>query len=87
METRSVGKPSSPHANSTGDSQCAQSSVGDAQTQSAADPCDHPYAQISTVDTQIERWSQFDIDPCDPPWSRIEYHWLLQVPPCECQKS
>ena len=59
VETRSVGKPSSPHANSPGDSQCAQSSVGDAQTQSAADPCDHPcdhpYAQISTVDTQIER--------------------------------
>ena len=32
VETRSIGKPSSPHADSPGDSQCAQSSVGDAQT-------------------------------------------------------
>ena len=32
METWSIGKPSSPHADSHGDSQCAQSSVGDAQT-------------------------------------------------------
>ena len=32
VEIKSVGKPSSPHADSHGDSQCAQSSVGDAQT-------------------------------------------------------
>ena len=51
METQSVGKSSSPHA----DSQCAQSSVGDAQTQSAADPCDPPYAQIFAADTQTEK--------------------------------
>ena len=31
VETRSGGKPSSPHADSLGDSQCDQASVGDAQ--------------------------------------------------------
>ena len=55
METRSVGKPSSPHIDSPGDSQCVQSSTGDAQTQLTADPCDPLYAQISTADTQTER--------------------------------
>ena len=55
METRSEGKPSSPHADSLGDSQCAQSSAGDAQMQPAADPCDPPYTQISAADTQTER--------------------------------
>ena len=55
METRSGGKPSSPHADSPGDSQCAQSSAGDDQMQLAADPCDPPYAQISAVDTQTKK--------------------------------
>ena len=55
METRSGGKPSSPHADSPDDSQCAQSSVEDAQTQPTANPCDPPYAQISTTNTQTER--------------------------------
>ena len=32
METQSVGKPSSSHAGSLGNPQCAQSSAGDAQT-------------------------------------------------------
>ena len=55
VETRSVGKLSSPHDDSLGDSQCAQSFAGDAQMQPAADPCDPPYALISAVDTQTER--------------------------------
>ena len=48
-------QPSSPHADSPDDSQCAQSSVEDAQTQPTANPCDPPYAQISTTNTQTER--------------------------------
>ena len=40
METRSVGKPSSPYADSSDDSQYAQSSARGAQTQPVADPCD-----------------------------------------------
>ena len=55
METQSFGKPSSTHADSPSDSQCAQSSIGDALTQSAANPCDPPYAQIFVIDTQTER--------------------------------
>ena len=55
VETRSVGKPSSSHVDSPGDSQWVQSSTGDAQTQLTTDPCDPPYAQISTTDTQTER--------------------------------
>ena len=55
METRSVGKPLSSHADSPSDSQCAQSFTGDAQMQPAVDPCNPPYAQISTIDTQTER--------------------------------
>ena len=55
METRSVGKPLSTHADSPGDSQYALSSIGDVQTQPAANPCDFSYAQISTADTQNER--------------------------------
>ena len=55
METRSGGKPSSPHADSPDNSQCAQSSVGDDQMQSAANPCDPPYAQISYAYTQTEK--------------------------------
>ena len=55
VETRSVGKPSSPHADSPGNSQCAQSSVRDAQTQPDVDPCNPPYAQIPIADTQTER--------------------------------
>ena len=55
METRSGGKPSSPHVDSPGDSQCAQSSVGDDQMQFAANPCDPPYTQISTANTQTEK--------------------------------
>ena len=55
METWSVGKPSSPHADSPSDFQCAQSSVGNAQMQLVDDPCDPSYAQISATDTQIER--------------------------------
>ena len=39
VETRSVGKPSSPHADSRGDPQCAQSFARDAQTQLDVDPC------------------------------------------------
>ena len=54
VETWSVGKLSSPHDDSLGDSQCAQSFAGDAQMQPAADPCDPPYALISAVDTQTE---------------------------------
>ena len=55
METRSIGKSSSPHANSPDDSQCTQSSAGYAQTQSAANPCNPPHAQIFAADTQTER--------------------------------
>ena len=55
VETRSVGKPSSPYADSSGDSQCAQSFTRDAQTQSAVDPCDHPYTHISAANTQTEK--------------------------------
>ena len=32
-----------------------KSSIGDDQMQPAADPCNPPYAQISTIDTQTER--------------------------------
>ena len=55
METRSRGKPSSPHADSPSDSQCTQSSVGNDQMQPAADPCDPLYAYISVVDAQTEK--------------------------------
>ena len=55
METRSGGKPSSPHADSPGDSQYAQSSTGDDQMQPVANPCDPSYAQIFAVDTQTEK--------------------------------
>ena len=55
VETRSIGKSSSPHVDSPGDCQCSQSSTGDALMQFAADQCDPPYAQISAADTQIER--------------------------------
>ena len=44
VEIRSVGKPLSPHADSSGDSQCSQFFAVDAQTQSDADPWDRPYA-------------------------------------------
>ena len=54
-KTWSVGKPSSPYADSSGESQCFQYSAGDAQKQPAIDPCDSPYAQISIADTQTER--------------------------------
>ena len=33
VETRSVGKPSSPYVDSLGNSQCAQSSTADTQTE------------------------------------------------------
>ena len=55
METRSLGKSSSPHVDSPGDSQCTQSSAGYAQTQSVTNPCDPPYAQIFAADTQTKR--------------------------------
>ena len=55
VDTRSVGKPSSPHVDSPGDSQCVQSSIGDAQTQPTVDQCDPPYTQISAIDTQTKR--------------------------------
>ena len=55
VETQSIGKPSSPHAESLGDPQCAQSSTGDAQTHPDVDPCEPPYTQIPTADTQTER--------------------------------
>ena len=55
VETWSIGKPSSPHADSLGDPQCAQLSVRNAQTQPDVDPCDPPYTQISTTNTQTER--------------------------------
>ena len=55
VETWSVGKPSSPHVDSPGNSQCTQSSTRDAQTQLAVDPSDPSYAQISTVDTHTKR--------------------------------
>ena len=74
METQSIGKPSSPHAESLGDPQYAQSSTGDAQTHPDVDPCEPPYSQISVIDTQTDRLSQSDIDLYDPPWNRIEYH-------------
>ena len=54
-ETQSVGKPSSPHAGSPGDSQCAQSFTRNAQTEHATDLYDPPYTEISTVDTHTER--------------------------------
>ena len=59
VETRSVGKPSSLHADSLENPQCAQSSIGDAQTQPNTDPC-------KPRDSQTMRWSQFDTNPCDP---------------------
>ena len=40
METRSVGKPSSPHVDFPSNSQYTQSFAGDAQTQPVIDPCD-----------------------------------------------
>ena len=55
METRSVGKPSSPHVDYPGDSQCAQSSTGDAQMQFVANPYDPPYAQISATCAHTKR--------------------------------
>ena len=55
VETRSIGKPSSSHADFSGDSQCALSSTRDAQTQPVVDPYDLPYAQISAGDTQTKR--------------------------------
>ena len=55
LETWSIGKSSSLHADSPGNSQCALSFVGDAQTQLATDLCDLPYAQISAGDTQTKR--------------------------------
>ena len=55
METRSEGKPSSPHADSPSNSQCSQSSVGDAQMQSITDPYAPLYAQIYVIDAQTER--------------------------------
>ena len=67
VETQSVGKPSSPHADSPGDSQWAQSSTENAQMQPAVDPYDPLYAQISITNAQTKRWSQFDTDQCDPP--------------------
>ena len=87
METQSIGKPSSPHADYSSNPQCTQSFAGDAQTQPIVDPCESLYALISATDTQVEKWSQSDTDPCNPPWSRIEYLWLLQAPPCECWES
>ena len=73
METLSVDKPSSPHANSPGNSQCAQSSTEDAQMQPTTDPYDPLYAQIPTTDVQTEMRSQFDSDQCDSPQNRIRY--------------
>ena len=55
METGSGGKPLSLHTDSPGYSQYSQSSARDDQMQSVADSCDPPYAQISVVDTQIEK--------------------------------
>ena len=56
METQSIGKSSSPHhADSPDDSQCIQSSVGYAQTQPTANPCNPPHAQIFAANTQTER--------------------------------
>ena len=55
VETQSVGKPSSPHVDSPGNLQCAQSFAEDAQTQPDVDLCDPPYSQISATDTQTER--------------------------------
>ena len=55
VKTWSVGKPSSPHVDSPGDSQCALSSTRDAQTQPIVDQCDLPYAQIYVGDTQTKR--------------------------------
>ena len=55
METQSKGKPLFPHVDSPDDSQHAQSFVGDYQMQPAIDPCDPPYTQISTTNTQTER--------------------------------
>ena len=55
VETQSGGKPSSPHADSSGDSQYAQSSAGDDQMQHVANPCDPSYAQIFAIDTQAEK--------------------------------
>ena len=55
METRSGGKPSSPHVNSPSDSQYAQSSGGDAEMSPTTDPYNPLYAQISTTDAQTER--------------------------------
>ena len=55
VETQNGGKPSSPRADSLGSSQDAQSSVGDDQMQFAANPCDPPYTQISTANTQTEK--------------------------------
>ena len=55
METQSIGKPSSPHADYSGNPQCTQSFAGDAKTQPNVDPCESPYALISATDTQVEK--------------------------------
>ena len=55
VETRSRGKPSSPHADYSGNPQCTQSFAGDAKTQPNVDPCESPYALISATDTQVEK--------------------------------
>ena len=55
METMSIGKPSSPHADFPDDSQCTQSYVENAQMQSAVDPYNPLYAQISVADAQTKR--------------------------------
>ena len=73
VESLSVDKPSCPHANSPGNSQCAQSSAEDAQMQPTTDPYDPLYAQIPTIDVQTEMRSQFDSDQCDPLQNRIGY--------------
>ena len=66
VETWSEGKPSSPHADSPDDSQCAQYSTGDARMYPAVNPYAPLYAQIFIGSAQNEKWSQSDIDLCDP---------------------
>ena len=55
VETLSEGRPSIPHADSPNDSQCAESSIGDAQMSPAADPYDPLYTQISTAYAKNKR--------------------------------
>ena len=55
METRSKGKPSSPHADSPDDSQCAQYSTGDARMYPAVNPYAPLYAQIFIGSAQNEK--------------------------------